>query len=66
MSSREMAERLMVTRPDMRVLFTSGYTHEAAALHTIQDRGAAFLPKPYLPDVMAAKVQEMLDNGPSE
>jgi two-component system cell cycle sensor histidine kinase/response regulator CckA len=63
MSSRELAGRLTVTRPEIRVLFTSGYTHEAAALRTGLDRGTAFLPKPYLPDAMAAKVRELLDGG---
>jgi two-component system cell cycle sensor histidine kinase/response regulator CckA len=64
MSSRELAGRLIVLRPQIRVLFTSGYTHEAAALRTILDHGTAFLPKPYLPEAMAAKVRELLDGPP--
>jgi len=62
MSSSELAGRLIVLRPEIRVLFTSGYTHEAAALRTTVDRGTGFLPKPYLPDVMAAKVRDLLDS----
>ena len=64
MSSRELASHLLAARPGIRVLFTSGYTHEAAALRTALDRGTAFLPKPYLPDVMASKVRELLDRTP--
>ena len=64
MSSRELAGRLIVVRPQIRVLFTSGYTHEAAALRTILDHGTAFLPKPYLPEALAAKVRELLDGTP--
>jgi len=45
------------------VLFTSGYAQDAAALRANLDPGTAFLPKPYLPDAMAAKVRELLD-GP--
>jgi PAS domain S-box-containing protein len=62
MSSRELAGRLIVKRPQMRVLFTSGYTQEAAALRTVLDQRTAFLPKPYLPDVMAARVRGLLDS----
>ena len=62
MSSRELAGRLTVQRPQMRVLFTSGYTQEAAALRTVLDQHTAFLPKPYLPDVMAARVRGLLDS----
>jgi len=61
MSSGELAGRVIVMRPEIRVLFTSGYTHEAAALRTARDHGTAFLPKPYLPDAMAEKVRELLD-----
>jgi two-component system, cell cycle sensor histidine kinase and response regulator CckA len=63
MSSGELAGRVIAMRPEIRVLFTSGYTHEAAALRTALDRGTGFLPKPYLPDTMAAKVRELLDGG---
>ena len=63
MSSRELASQLVAARPGIRVLFTSGYTHEAAALRTALDRSTAFLPKPYLPDAMASKVRELLDSA---
>jgi two-component system, cell cycle sensor histidine kinase and response regulator CckA len=66
MSSRELAGRLVVMRPKIRVLFTSGYTQEAAALRTLFDHDTAFLPKPYLPDVMTAKVRGLLDCPPPE
>jgi CheY-like chemotaxis protein len=63
MSSRELASLLLAARPGIRVLFTSGYTHEAAALRSALDHGTAFLPKPYLPEVMASKVRELLDSA---
>jgi hypothetical protein len=64
MSSRELAAHLSLVRPGIRILFTSGYTHEAGALRNVLDRGAAFLPKPYLPETLAAKVRELLDGPP--
>jgi PAS domain S-box-containing protein len=63
MSSSELAGRVIVIRPEIRVLFTSGYTHEAAALRAIPGQASNFLPKPYLPAVMAAKVRELLDSA---
>ncbi|MEE8583683.1 MAG: hybrid sensor histidine kinase/response regulator, partial [Acidobacteriota bacterium] len=60
MSGPEMASRLAPQRPDMKVLYVSGYADEALALHGIPD--FAFLQKPYKPDVFARKVRELLDS----
>jgi PAS domain S-box-containing protein len=48
-------------RPDVRVLFTSGYTPEAIARSGVFDMKAHFLPKPIAPGLMLTKVREMLD-----
>jgi PAS domain S-box-containing protein len=61
MSGRELAQHLGRTRPDMRVLFMSGYTDSAIVRHGVLEAGTAFLSKPFTPDALAAKVREVLD-----
>jgi signal transduction histidine kinase len=61
MGGKVMAEWLKTTYPDLKILFTSGYTDDAIAQHGELEPGVAFLPKPYTPAALARKVREMLD-----
>jgi two-component system, cell cycle sensor histidine kinase and response regulator CckA len=61
MSGKVMAEWLKAIYPDLRVLYTSGYTDDALADHGILEDGLAFLPKPYTPAALSRKVRELLD-----
>jgi signal transduction histidine kinase len=61
MGGKVMAEWLKTTYPDLKVLFTSGYTEDAIAHHGVLDEGVEFLPKPYSPASLARKVRELLD-----
>jgi CheY-like chemotaxis protein len=61
MGGKVMAEWLKATYPDLKVLFTSGYTDEAIAHHGVLDPGVSFLPKPYTPATLAREVRELLD-----
>jgi CheY-like chemotaxis protein len=62
MSGRELADRVTSLRPDIKILFLSGYP-EDAALHQGATEGAAraFLQKPFTPAVLARRVREVLD-----
>jgi two-component system cell cycle sensor histidine kinase/response regulator CckA len=62
MNGRELAERLLVVRPDMKVLFMSGYTDNAIVHHGILDPDVAYVQKPLVPDVFARRVREVLDS----
>lgn len=61
MGGKVMAEWLKATYPDIKVLFTSGYTDDAIAKHGVFEPGVAFLQKPYTPRILTRKVREMLD-----
>ena len=61
MGGKVMAEWLKTSYPDLKVLFTSGYTEEAIAHQGVLEAGVEFLPKPYTPAGLAAKVGELLD-----
>jgi CheY-like chemotaxis protein len=57
----ELAQRLRAERPDLRVIFLSGYTEEAVSAEGVEGIGGAFLQKPVMPSDLAAKVREVLD-----
>jgi CheY-like chemotaxis protein len=61
MGGKVMAEWLKTTYPDLKILFTSGYTDDAIAQHGVLDAGVEFLSKPYTPATLVRKVREMLD-----
>jgi CheY-like chemotaxis protein len=62
MDGKVMAEWLKITDPNLKVLFTSGYTDDEIAGHGVLEKGCDFLSKPYLPATLIRKVRELLDS----
>jgi two-component system, cell cycle sensor histidine kinase and response regulator CckA len=63
MGGKVMAEWLRTANPDLKILFTSGYTDDAITQHGVLESGVEFLPKPYTPATLTRKVREMLDTN---
>ncbi len=61
MNGRDLADRIHIMRPGVKILFMSGYSAEAIARHGVLARGAAFLEKPFSPSALLRKVRELLD-----
>ena len=60
MSGRELADQMKARRPQLRVLFMSGYTDDAVVRHGMLEPGLAYLEKPFRPPVLLRKVREVL------
>jgi PAS domain S-box-containing protein len=65
MNGPELAERLREIRPDLRVLYVSGYTDSAIAREGELEPGTSFLHKPFSPNQLSSKVREVLDQPPN-
>ncbi|MEA2599430.1 MAG: hypothetical protein QOF89_422 [Acidobacteriota bacterium] len=63
MSGVELAERLAFKRPEMRVLFATGYPAGLAESDSLNREDAPLLKKPFSGRELAAKVREVLESG---
>ncbi|HEY0006070.1 MAG TPA: response regulator [Pyrinomonadaceae bacterium] len=65
MSGPQIARSLSLLRPELRVLYMSGYTRRAINLHYRLEQDCQFLEKPFTPDALGRKVREALAAAPS-
>ncbi|MEX2048021.1 MAG: ATP-binding protein [Gemmatimonadota bacterium] len=63
MNGPELASRLRVARPGVKILFMSGYADKAVGQHGILDGGSHFISKPFTVDELRRKVREVLDGA---
>ncbi|OPX94728.1 MAG: Blue-light-activated protein [Syntrophorhabdus sp. PtaB.Bin006] len=61
MSGRQVVDRLIQVRPEIKALFMSGYTNDAIVHYGVLDEGVAYIQKPWTPDELWRKVREVLD-----
>jgi CheY-like chemotaxis protein len=61
MGGKELSEKLKRLRPDIRILYTSGYTDNAIVHHGTLEPGTCFLQKPFSHKTLSHKVREVLD-----
>jgi CheY-like chemotaxis protein len=60
MSGPQLAERVRALRPEVKVLYASGYPDELLRPHDVGEGAPDFLPKPFIPEQLAIKVREVL------
>jgi CheY-like chemotaxis protein len=61
MNGRMLSERLHALRPELPVVFMSGYTDDVIASHGMMGQGARFLAKPFTPETLRSAVRAALD-----
>jgi PAS domain S-box-containing protein len=65
LGGRELADRIALLRPDIKVLFVSGYTDDAVVRNGVMADSVQFLHKPFTPSTLLSKVREVLDHQPA-
>jgi CheY-like chemotaxis protein len=63
MNGGELATKLTELRPALKVIFTSGHPRNFIGSHGVLDKDVQFIPKPYSPDQLAARVRQVLDEA---
>jgi PAS domain S-box-containing protein len=61
MNGRQLAEQAKNRRPDLKVLFTTGYSRNAIVHQGRLDSGVAMIQKPITQDALAARIRDLLD-----
>ena len=62
-SGKDLFDHLVKTRPDLRVLYMSGYTDDVIGHRGVIDEGVNFIQKPFTVQALAARVRQVLDHA---
>jgi CheY-like chemotaxis protein len=63
MNGRELAARLLQLRPDVKVLYTSGYAGGAIGSQGVLEPGIAYLAKPFTAAQLTLKLRQVIEEG---
>ena len=66
MNGRQVADAARVLRPNLKVLFITGYAENAVIGHGMLDPGMEIITKPFNTDALAAEIRDMLDRDASK
>ena len=61
MGGGELADQLLASRPDLKVLYLSGYTNDEIVRRGVKQNEASFIQKPFSAEELMRKVREILD-----
>ena len=60
MTGKHLAERLRLVRPELKVVYMSGYTADVITRHGVLEPGIELIEKPFSPGALAQKVRMVL------
>jgi PAS domain S-box-containing protein len=63
LNGRQLFDELRSLRPELRVVFMSGYTDDVIARHGVLEPGVTFVEKPFSQETLARNVREALDRN---
>jgi CheY-like chemotaxis protein len=63
LNGRQLAEVARQQRPDLPVVYTTGYTRNAIVHNGMLDHDVALVPKPFTIEQLAHKIRAVLDQG---
>jgi len=61
LSGRELVTRITAARPELKILYISGYTDDSIFRHGVLEGGVAFLQKPFNLKDLTQKIRQVLD-----
>jgi CheY-like chemotaxis protein len=61
LGGRDLAERVVHMRPDIKIIYISGYTDDAIVQHGVLRDDVRLVQKPFTPSVLAKHVRQVLD-----